>query len=196
VAQSTPCRPIADIDEALAVLHLTVVLETARLKLRPYSIQDFDPYFGMVSDQEVIRFISATPVSREDAWSRLMKHIGHWTAFGFGVFAVEERATGRFLGEVGIVNSRRGLGLGFDHTPEAGWVFTREASGQGLAFEAATAACCWFASIEGGIRTVCLIAPANLRSLRLAERLGYRLFAEGIYKGENVLMLESAPSSC
>jgi RimJ/RimL family protein N-acetyltransferase len=174
-------------------MHLALVLETARLALRPYSIDHFDDYYRMVSDQEVMRFISASPISAEDAWSRLLKHIGHWTAFGFGIFAVEERATARFLGEVGVAKSRRSLGFGFDHSPEAGWVFTREAAGRGLAFEAATAAHSWFQSVEGNIRTVCLITPANLPSLRLAERLDYRRFANSRYKDEEFIMLERPP---
>ena len=87
---------------------------------------------------------------------------------GFGAFSVEEKATGRYLGEVGLYQP--------DHfpEPEIGWILVEEAEGRGIAYEAAVAVRDW-AYESLGLRTlVCYIAPGNVRSVRLAERLGAR----------------------
>ena len=69
-------------------------IETERLLLRPHTIEDFDALRTMIRDPEVMRHITSTVPSDEDIWNRLLRYIGHWSAFGFGIFAVIERETG------------------------------------------------------------------------------------------------------
>src|SRR3546814_17524593 len=54
------------------------------------------------------------PLSPEEAWNRLLRYAGHWTLLGYGIFAVVEKASGRFIGETGIADFHRGLGDDFD----------------------------------------------------------------------------------
>ena len=143
----------------------------------------------MYGDVEVMRFIGGQPLSREDIWNRLLRYHGHWALLGFGMWAVEERSTGRLVGDVGFAYFRRGLGPDFDHVPEAAWVLVADAHGRGLAAEAMTAALAWL-DVRGKARSVCLIAPDHTASLRLAARLGYRVFAERSYRGAPVLLHE------
>src|SRR3546814_19996070 len=63
------------------------------------------------------------PLSPEDAWNRLLRYAGHWTLLGYGIFAVVEKASGRFIGETGIADFHRGLGDDFDQAGEAAYVF-------------------------------------------------------------------------
>jgi RimJ/RimL family protein N-acetyltransferase len=148
----------------------------------------------MFSDEELFRFIGAPSVSREDAWNRLLRYAGHWSLLGFGLFAVFEKASGQFIGEVGHADFHRGLGERFDGFPEAAWILVRSAHGQGFASEAVLAAHKWIDQRCAPSRTVCIINPDNLPSLRLAETLGYEVFDNSTYKGKVCVLLERVAS--
>ncbi len=148
-------------------------IDTSRLRLRPHVVDDFDALRAMLADPEVIRHIAPAPPSDEDVWNRLLRYIGHWTAFGFGIFAVVERESGRCIGGAGFGHFHRGLGDAFAASPEAAWVFAREAHGRGIAAEATQAMHAWFDAQPFGGRSVCIIDPDNAPSLRLATKLGY-----------------------
>lgn len=165
------------------------MIETANLILRPHRREDFEPWLAMFKDEELFRFIGVPNLSREDAWNRLLRYVGHWALLGYGLFAVIDRTSDTFLGEVGMADFRRGLGERFDPFPEAAWIMTRAAHGRGLALEAAFAAHSWIEQSRAPTRTVCLIHPENVASLRLADKLGYREFDMASYKGELYAML-------
>ncbi len=168
----------------------TIMLETPRLILRPYTLDDFEPFCAMTSDPDVLRFIGRQPLSREDVWGRLLRYAGHWALLGHGIFAVIEKETGLFVGETGLADCRRGLGAQFDGVGEAAWVFARRAQGLGYGTEAAAAAHRWYDGTQGRVRTVCLIHPENGASLRLAQKLGYQAFDRCTYKDDPAIMLE------
>ncbi len=149
-------------------------LDTPRLLLRPHDIGDFDALRAMLNDAEVMLHITGGKrIPDEDVWNRLLRYIGHWAAFGFGIFAVVERATGRTVGGVGFADFRRGIDAAFQASPEAAWVFAREAHGRGIAAEATQAMHRWFDAQPFGGRSVCIINAGNLPSRRLAAKLGY-----------------------
>lgn len=124
--------------------------------------------------------------SREDAWHRLLRYAGHWSLLGFGMFAVCERATNQFIGEVGLADFQRGLGDDFDGVAEAAWVFTRRSHGKGFALEAMTAALKWFDEQAFSSRSVCMIEPRNTASIRLAEKLGFTCYGQKCYRRHDV----------
>lgn len=125
----------------------------------------------MWSDPAVTAHIAA-PATRTEAWARLLRYRGLWPLLGFGYWAVHDRATGRFAGDVGFGDFHRDLEPPLGGTPEAGWVFASWAHGQGYAAEAAQAAFRW---LDAGphAASACLIRPENAPSLRLAARLGF-----------------------
>ncbi len=165
------------------------MIDTPRLNLRPHRLSDLDALAALYGDAEVMRFIGGEAISREDLWNRLLRYHGHWSLLGFGLWAIEERASGRLVGNAGFADFHRGLGDDFDGAPEAAWVLAAQAHGRGYAAEAMAAALGWL-DARGEGRSVCIIAPANTASLRLADRLGYRVFAERAYKGTTVLLHE------
>lgn len=168
------------------------LIETPRLRLRGHRAADLPARAAIGADPEVTRFLGG-PQGREASWHRLQRYAGHWTLLGHGLFALEERATGRLIGEVGIARFERGLGADFDEAGEAAWILAREAAGRGLAEEGMRAAIAWHEDRFGPARLVCLIGIENMRSLRLAERLGFRPFREASYHGGTVTLLERPP---
>lgn len=168
------------------------MIETARLTLRPPVIDDLDAIHRMRSDPQVVRFLGGRTMTREEAWQRLLRSAGQWALFGYGFFAVIERASGTLVGEAGFMQAERGLGPPFDPFPEAGWIFAREAQGKGYASEAAESMHASFMRAHGPVRTVCIIDPDNAGSLHVAAKLGYRSFDSARYQDTTVTMLERA----
>ena len=166
------------------------MIETDRLILRPPSPADFEDSYAISSDEVLARFVGAKPATREGAWSMLLRNIGHWSAFDYGIFAVRLKEGGDYVGEVGLAHFSRGLGPSFDPFPEAAWVVASWAQGNGYATEALTAAHAWMAATHRPERTVCLVQPGNLPSMRLAARLGYRNVGETEYRGAATRMFE------
>jgi RimJ/RimL family protein N-acetyltransferase len=156
-------------------------LDTARLRLRAFRDDDLDAYATMCADAEVMRFVGDRGVlSREDAWRQMAMLAGHWQLRGFGMWAVEERDTGSFVGRVGL------------HYPEGwpdrelGWALARPFWGRGYALEAARTALDEAFGRLNWPRVISLIDPANARSVRLAERLGARCEGETAVRGHRV----------
>lgn len=170
------------------------MIETDRLVLRPYQLADYDDYHAMCADPQVMQFLGRKPQSAEESWHRILRYAGHWSLLGYGLFAVREKASGRYIGETGLADFRRGLGDDFDCPAEAAWVFRSDAQGRGFAFEAAAAAHRWFYQERGRARSLCLIDPANRASLTLAKALGYQPFGDVIYKDHPAMVLERLPA--
>lgn len=166
------------------------MIETNRLTLRPYLLNDYQPYLAMCTDAVVVRFLGGRPFSPEDAWHRLMRYAGHWSLLGHGIFAVFEKCGGNYVGETGIADFHRGLGASFDGVGEGSWTFSSRVHGFGYAFEATEAAHRWYTDTLRQSRTVCLIRPENSASLKLASRLDYTAFGEQNYKDQPMIMLE------
>ncbi len=145
------------------------VLETPRLRLRRFEDSDLDDLAALLSDPEVMRFIGdGTPQDRTAAWRMLAQMLGHWALRGYGLFAVEERATGRFLGRVGLINPEGWPGL------EIGWTIVRDRWGEGFATEAAVAVRDHAFERLNIPRLISLIQPDNKASVQVAVKIGER----------------------
>lgn len=167
------------------------MIETERLTLRLPTVEDFNASLAMRTDPIVQRFIgNGEPAKPEDVWTRLLRNIGHWSALGYGLFAVVERQSGRFIGEAGLADFHRGLGKNFDPFPEVAWAMASDTHGKGFATEAAMAALKWFDETRGAGRTVCIIDSRNTASLRVAEKVGYIRYGSDRYKDHEVELLE------
>lgn len=165
-------------------------LETERLVLRAYRSEDFDDVAALAARRETFEYSDRGPMSAEEAWSRLLRQIGHWTVFGYGFFTVRDKASGLFLGETGLGHFKRELGPAFDRYPEGGWTVAPPEHGRGYATEAAAGALAWMEQRFAMERSVCLVHVANAPSIRVAEKLGFRRFGECVYKGYAALQFE------
>jgi RimJ/RimL family protein N-acetyltransferase len=153
-------------------------LETERLRLRPYRLEDLDDLHGMLSDPEHMRWYPA-PFDRVTSRAWLERQIAAYGSRGFALWIVEDRATGEFLGTAGptvqIVEDVEEV--------EIGWHTRPGRKGEGIAPEAATAARDWaFANLDVD-HLISLVRPENLASVRVAEKLGMHVDREADYKG-------------
>ncbi|MBC7767803.1 MAG: GNAT family N-acetyltransferase [Phycisphaerales bacterium] len=167
------------------------MLETERLRLRGHELRDFDNSAAMWAEENVTRFIGGKPSSREDSWRRFQTYVGHWALLGHGFWLIEEKASGRFLGEGGFGTFKREIEPKFE-APEQGWAFAPHAQGQGYAHEAMAAALAWGETHFKRRDFVCMIAPENGPSLKLADKLGYREYARAPYRDELSVLLRRA----
>jgi RimJ/RimL family protein N-acetyltransferase len=154
--------------------HLPPVIETARLRLRPHAASDFDACVAMWSDPAITRYTIGDPSPPPQTWRRILAYRGHWTLLGFGYWAVEEKSTGRYLGDIGFADFKRDIQPSIEGMPELGWALISQAHGKGYATEALLAAVAWGDGHFGPAPTVCIINEGNERSFRVAEKLGYK----------------------
>jgi RimJ/RimL family protein N-acetyltransferase len=156
------------------------VLETSRLRLRGYHLEDFEAYAAMWADPEVTRHIGdGSPKAVEESWTSLLRAAGHWQMLGYGSWAIDEKASGHFIGGIGLNNSKRDRGDAFKDILELGWMFTPSASGKGYATEALQAALDWGRTHFGPVHVVAITAPENFASMRVAQKCGFKEFLRG-----------------
>jgi RimJ/RimL family protein N-acetyltransferase len=141
-------------------------LLTARLRLRIFQPGDFEAHARISGDPEVMRYILPGPLSRVDAWWQMARYVGHWHLLGYGMWAMQDRATDEHVGRVGFLDAAGGHGF------EMGWALAPAAWGRGLALEGARAALQHAFTALDRDHVVCIIHPENQRSIRVAERLG------------------------
>jgi RimJ/RimL family protein N-acetyltransferase len=141
------------------------VLETDRLVLRAGRDEDFEAVVAFYADEEASRPVGG-PLSRAEAWGRMAFNRGHWVLRGFGNWVLEEKATGDYVGWSGLWFPE-----GFPER-EIGWGLIMSKRGRGYATEAAFRARTYAYETLGWETAISLIAPDNLRSRRVAERLG------------------------
>lgn len=169
------------------------MIETERLLLQPHVEDNFDAYRTMIQDPQIMQYIRPEPSSDDDAWLRFLANAGRWRLHGYGLFAVTEKSSNSFIGEMGFGEFRRGLGRQFDPFHEAAWIFSGKGQNKGYAYEAGLAIHDWLYEKHEPDKTVCIISPENLPSIRLATKLGYKPFDEQKYKGSPVTLFERQP---
>lgn len=158
---------------------MSIQLDTERLVLRFPRPADADDLAEYLTDPEVMRYLGGATVPREDVPSVMQKWLDRWEANDFGHLAIERREDGRVLGRAGILvwdtrDWRHAvLAEVSEHTqPELGWALARAHWGYGYATEAARAVRDWAQRERGVERLISLINTDNMRSKRVAERLG------------------------
>ena len=149
-----------------------IELRTPRLRLRPFTEADGSAHLALYQDPEVTRQLGGGPFAGDQIATRsrraVEKFVRHWAEKGFGVFAVEDLATGRFLGQCGLSTIDE---LG---EIEVLYALERAAWGRGLATEAARRALAYGFDELRLERIIAVTRPEHARSRRVLEKLGMR----------------------
>jgi RimJ/RimL family protein N-acetyltransferase len=156
-------------------------LYTDRLCLRAPTPHDAEGLYDLFADEEIMGGLNKKPVSAvEHARAMIEEGMGGWRTDGLGPFILQTRETDRrVVGQAGLmIFDTRGwtpstwAQAGSHAQPELGWALIRAHWGQGYATEAAAAIRDWARESRSISELVSLISPDNVRSQRVAERLG------------------------
>ncbi len=160
------------------------VLETERLRLRPFTLDDVDAYYeGISSDADVMRYLpGGKPRQRSDSQWVVNYFMRHMELHGFGVWAVEDRDSGVFMGHAGL-----------EYIPgaqevEIAYTLAKAFWGRGLATEAAHASLCYGFETVDLSEIYGLAFPENTASQNVMRKLGmeYQGTTERYYGSELV----------
>lgn len=139
-------------------------LQSKDLILRAPRMADFEAWAAYFASGRSVH--EGGPRDRRAAWQHWAADVALWTLKGYGPFGVEDRATGAYLGEVGVYH-----GEGYP-APELGWFVTPAAEGKGVALAAARLVLDWVRASFDWPHITNIIDPANTRSIALGLRLG------------------------
>lgn len=148
---------------------MTGTITTARLRLRPWRDEDLPAFAALNADPRVMEHFPET-LSRAESDALAGRIRDHFTARGFGPWAVEVPGRAAFIGFVGLAVPE--FEAPFTPCVEVGWRLAAEHWGQGYATEAASAALGHAFGPLGLAEVVSFTVVANRRSRRVMERLG------------------------
>jgi RimJ/RimL family protein N-acetyltransferase len=153
----------------------SAILITERVVLRRWRGEDLAPFRRMNADPRVMEFMPnvLAPEESDALVERIERHFGER---GFGLMAAELRASGEFIGYVGL--SVPGFDAAFMPAVEIGWRLAAEHWGRGLATEAAREVLRFGFEDVGLESLVSFTVLGNVRSRRVMERIGMRLVGE------------------
>ena len=152
---------------------MKVVIETPRLILREFLPYDADALARVISDPETMRFYPA-PFDRAGVDDWIARNIRRYQRDGFGLWAMDSKATGEMIGDCGITWQA----VDGEALREIGYHLRRDMWGQGLATEAARACRDYGFEHLNAEFLISLIRPENLPSRRVAERNGMKIWKQ------------------
>ncbi|MGM9427954.1 GNAT family N-acetyltransferase [Hydrogenophaga sp. MI9] len=149
-------------------------LESERLILRPFRPSDFEPMAAFFADP--VSAYYGGPCGREDAWRKFAVYSGHWLLRGYGPWALEDKASGRYVGLTGLWYPEGWA------EPEITWALVPGAHGKGYATEGARRALQAAYEDFGWTTAVSVVSVHNPASQAVAQRLGATLEREITYR--------------
>lgn len=160
---------------SITLISPDTILDTERLRLRPFTMHDHGPLFRLRQDPQMMRYMGDGHLhDEEETESWLRWHIDIWSVDGYSLFAVDLKAEDRFIGWLGVTKP-----YWFPEmmpTPEIGWFIERAKWGQGLASEGAAAALRFAFDIVGIERVIGIYNAENHASGRVMEKIGMRFW--------------------
>lgn len=159
---------------------LPATLETPRLLLRPFTLDDAEAYWPLVSDPQVLRYTGEQPVTTLDGVRQLLKErpLRDYALYGYGRMACIEKTTQRLIGFCGLKHQDWLTG------PDIGYRFVPDAWGRGYATESAAALMQHAVPLHRIPRVYGVVQPENLASAHVLRKLGLRFDASVCIEGE------------
>ena len=139
-------------------------IETERLILRPPNGDDFEGWAAFQADAQTMTYIGGAK-SRAESWRDLCAMVGAWRGRGYGMFSLILKDSGQWIGRIGPWYPDGWPGT------EVGWAVAPAFAGKGYALEAAVASMNYAVDVLGWDDICHTIDPANIASIKLAERL-------------------------
>lgn len=170
---------------------MRAVLETPRLLLREVEDADLEGFFEMDSDPEVVRYVSAPPVTHRDQCMDVIRFIqSQYTLYGTGRHAVELKASGEFLGWCGVRPMMGKTVNGRSDFADLSYRFLRKHWGKGYATEAAEVSLDYGFRVMGYPEICSYPYKPNLASQGVLEKLGMQRKNEFVMDGHTMVWFE------
>jgi RimJ/RimL family protein N-acetyltransferase len=177
-----PNNPAASSGTAISI----PTIHTERILLRASEPEDLDPYADMNADLETMAHLGG-PIDKVATWRLMASLLGHWHLRGFGMWAVQDRATGEFLGRAGLYEQHGWPGI------EVAGSLKRTRWGAGLAIEAGEAVLDFAATAVEAAEVISVIRPENAASIKAAQRLGLTYHRNAIVGDVEQLIYRTEP---
>ncbi len=144
-------------------------IETERLLIRPFKMEDIDPSYAMNLDAEVSRYTAdGGVVSKKEIERRIVENVfGDYEKHGFGRLAVELKGENKFIGFTGLKY------LEDMNEVDLGYRFMKEYWGKGIATESARACVNLGFETIGLSKIIAMVLPENRGSIRVIEKLNF-----------------------
>lgn len=153
---------------------LPPTIETDRLYLRPMRADDFDALFEIFTDPQVMASFDSEPFTPAQMQGWLQRNLDHQAQFGYGLFSVIDKASGRLIGDCGLEQ----MEVGGQTVAELGYDFRSDVWNRGFASEAASAVRDYAFQVLRLPRLISLVRVGNAASQRVAEKVGMQRAAE------------------
>ncbi len=137
--------------------------------MRRWNDRDRLPFAALNADPRVAEFLPG-PLTANESDALIDRIERHFDTHGYGLWAVELRASPGALGFVGL--NLPDFEAPFTPAVEIGWRLAHAAWGRGIASEAARAALAFGFGEAGLAEIVSFTVPANRRSRAVMERIG------------------------
>jgi RimJ/RimL family protein N-acetyltransferase len=144
-------------------------LQTSRLRLRRWRVDDREPFAAMNADPRVMKYFRAT-LTQAESDSMVGRIEEHFAKHGFGHWAVEIPEVTPFAGSIGLWVPR--FQAPFTPCVEIGWRIAAAYWNRGYATEGAQAALTFGFDVLGLNEIVAFTVPSNLPSQRVMEKIG------------------------
>lgn len=143
------------------------IFETQRLQCRQLIPEDPSSLVEVYGDAEAMRYVGdGSPLTEAEGKAWLKVTGNNYDKYGYGMFALLERATSRIVGFIGLVHP------GGQREAEVKYAFLRTHWGQGLATEAVAALLEYGEHSHGLTHVIATVAPENLASQRVLTKVG------------------------
>jgi RimJ/RimL family protein N-acetyltransferase len=154
----------------------TIILETKRLLLRRFVINDLDDLFTFYSNPEVIQYIPDAPRTYEETKKELEWFMnGHPKFPELGLWATIYKETDQFIGRCGLLPWT----IDGQNEVEVAFAFVKEHWGQGMGTEVAQSLLQYGFEHLHLYRLICLIDNDNQASIKVATKIGMTFEKEG-----------------
>jgi RimJ/RimL family protein N-acetyltransferase len=157
-------------------------LRTERLRLRGWRAEDAEAMATIYADPAVVQFLR--PLDLEGTRQQIARFTDHWVARHFGLWAVEERTSGRLIGRIGL--SYHEDWTASAHDAEVGWALARDVWGRGLATEGGAAALRYGFKVHKMRRIISIAHRDNVASQRVMQKLGMHFEGNTEWRGQPV----------
>ena len=162
------------------------MLETARLSIEPFTLDDADFIVELLNEPTFRRYIGDKGVRTVDDARRYLREapLRHYEQHGFGLCRVSLRESGVPVGMNGLVHRPE-----FDH-PDLGFAFLKDHWSNGYALESSIAIVEYVRKTLGIDTVIAMADEGNAASVRLLEKLGFRYRQRVTMPGESSEVLQ------